>query len=226
MTEKAAEARCQPETGAAVSCDCDAKDVISQLLEAGGGSTGMARTLAVGEVLLRRYFGGDPEVWRDRRRNKGKSLRALAARDDCPLSKSALSEAVRVYVAVGTLPCVRQFTHVGSSHVIAVLCLPEAAREALLMAAEANRWTVRQFRIFVGERQRVPDETSDDGHCSRCRAQAAARGTDVLLQGQAHSEMGSTNCLLRREPGSRRCPSTESGATGTSPRVEPRLEVE
>src|SRR4051812_9325298 len=60
--------------------------------------TGIERTIAIGELILNLFFRGNPADWRDRRRNKNNSVRRLADRVDCPFSKSALHEAVGVYV--------------------------------------------------------------------------------------------------------------------------------
>src|SRR5215207_1161276 len=75
------------------------EDVVAELREI-DRRTGIERTLAIGELVLNRFFGGDPTTWRDRRRNKNNSIRRLAERDDCPFCRSALNEAVGVYVAV------------------------------------------------------------------------------------------------------------------------------
>ena len=90
--------------------------------------TGVDRVLAIGELILNRFFGGDPRTWRDRRRNKNNSIRRLASRADCPFCRSALNEAVGVYVAVVALPCVRTFGHISASHVASVLGLPPSER--------------------------------------------------------------------------------------------------
>src|SRR5215203_3888366 len=101
--------------------------------------SGIQRTLAIGELVLSKFFGGDPELWRDRRRNKNNSIRRLADRADCPLCRSALNEAVAIYVAVLELPCVRTFGHVGASHVASVLTLPIGQRRDMLESAERER---------------------------------------------------------------------------------------
>lgn len=111
--------------------------------------TGIERTLAIGELILNRFFGGDPAVWRDRRRNKNNSIRRLAERDDCPFCRSALNEAVGVYVAVRTLPTIRTLVNVSASHVAAVLQLAPAEREQLLERAEREAWSVRELRNNV-----------------------------------------------------------------------------
>lgn len=112
-------------------------------------STGLERTLAIGELILNQFFGGDAHVWRDRRRNKNNSIRRLAERPDCPYGKSALNEAIGIFVSVRNLPCVRTFGHVSSSHVAAVLRLPSVEQEPMLRRAESQRWSVRELKREV-----------------------------------------------------------------------------
>ena len=49
------------------------------------------RILAVGKLILSRFFHNDEQAWRERRRNKDRSIRKLAERPDCPFAKSALA---------------------------------------------------------------------------------------------------------------------------------------
>jgi len=120
--------------------------------------SGIDRTIAIGELVLTRFFGGNPAAWRDRRRNKNNSIRRLAARDDCPFSKSALHEAVGVYVGVLACPHIREFGHISTSHVASVLPLPEHARVELLERAESARWSVRELRQNVVSLRRLEGE--------------------------------------------------------------------
>lgn len=120
--------------------------------------SGIERTLAIGELILTEFFAGDPRAWRDRRRNKNNSVRRLADRKDCPFCKSALNEAVAVYVAVRELPCVRTFGHITASHVASVLKLPGEQRQAMLERAERERWSVRELRENVVLRRRAEGE--------------------------------------------------------------------
>jgi hypothetical protein len=129
--------------------------------------TGIDRTLAIGELVLNRFFGGDPTVWRDRRRNKNNSIRRLASRKDCPFCRSALNEALGVYVAVLELPCVRTFGHIYASHVACVLALPLTERQGILEIAEREQLSVRELR------QRVVRMRRDRGER---RGRPSARG--------------------------------------------------
>jgi hypothetical protein len=161
--------------------------------------SGIDRTLAIGELVLSRFFGGDARAWRDRRRNKNNSVRRLADREDCPFSKSALNESVAVYVASLSLPCVRTFGHIGASHVACVLNLTEEQRESVLRSAERDRVSVRELRKRVvalrraeGERRgRRPDEAEERGLRS-CRVGAVRlrQGLKELERVDAMSDLG------------------------------------
>jgi hypothetical protein len=120
--------------------------------------SGIQRTLSIGELILSQFFANDPERWRDRRRNKNNSIRRLADRADCPFCKSALNEAVAIYVAVRELPCVQTFGHIGASHVASVLTLPEELRLELLQRAEREGLSVRQLRKEVVHVRRAAGE--------------------------------------------------------------------
>jgi hypothetical protein len=131
--------------------------VVEQLQEI-ERNTGIEKTLAIGELIFVKFFGADIAVWRDRRRNKNNSIRRLAEREDCPLSKSALNEAVAVYVASRELPCVRTFGHISASHVAVVLRLTRSEQELMLLKAAREHWSVRQLRGEVIARRRAAGE--------------------------------------------------------------------
>jgi hypothetical protein len=116
---------------------------------------GLDRTLAVGELILREFFGGEPRAWREQSRKKANSIRRLALRQDCPFRKSTLNEAVGVYVAVLEQPGLRDASHVTASHIASVLRLPPEERARLLDEAERERWSVRQLRARVRSRARA-----------------------------------------------------------------------
>jgi hypothetical protein len=122
--------------------------VVSELREIERRS-GIERTLAIGELILAQFFAGDPAAWRDRRRNKNNSIRRIADRKDCPFCKSALNEAVAIYVAVLELPRVRTFGHIGASHVASVLTLEGDQRLDMLERAEREQLSVRELRKEV-----------------------------------------------------------------------------
>jgi hypothetical protein len=107
--------------------------------------TGLKRTAAVGEVILKLLFGGDPAAWHSQRRNKAESLRGLARTKGCTMSRSALSQAVAVYVSTAGL-ALDDLQHIQSSHVIAVWGLAPEVRQRLLQEAERERYSVRALR--------------------------------------------------------------------------------
>ena len=161
--------------------------------------SGIDRTLAIGELVLSRFFGGDAHAWRDRRRNKNNSVRRLADREGCPFSKSALNESVAVYVASRSLPCVRTFGHIGASHVACVLNLSEDQRESVLRSAERDRVSVRELRKRVvalrwaeGERRgRRPDDAEERGlRLCRVGAVRLRQGLKELERVGVISELG------------------------------------
>jgi hypothetical protein len=157
--------------------------------------TGIERTLAIGELILNQFFGGDSAAWRDRRRNKNNSIRRLAEREDCPFCKSALNEAVGVYVAVIGLPSVRTSGHICASHVASVLSLPMPDRQQMLERAEQERWSVRDLRQKVilhrraeGERRGRPPMTLEVRFLSGLRQR-------VTQLDEAIGEMGKAGAL-------------------------------
>lgn len=100
--------------------------------------------LAVGELLLQRFFDGKPHLWREKQR-KSPSIRRLAARKGCPLRKSALHAAIAVYVAVLAMPWIRDCEHIKASHVKVTLTLPPQQQARLLRQAEQAQWSVRRL---------------------------------------------------------------------------------
>ena len=120
--------------------------------------TGLRATLAVGELVLTEFFGGDPAAWQDRRKNKNNSIRRLADHRECPFSRSALDLAVTVCVAMRSMPCAQTWGHLGASHVAAVLGLPESERIAVLETAERERLSVRELRHRVVSLRRIEGE--------------------------------------------------------------------
>ncbi len=147
--------RGEPRRVASHCADVIALDEIARKLCEIELKPGIDRTLAIGELMLNECFGGDPQLWHDRRRNKNNSIRRLAERADCPLCKSALNEAIGVYAAVATMPHLRTYEHVASSHIAAVLVLPPEMRRPVLDEAEHSRWSVREVKQRVVELRRA-----------------------------------------------------------------------
>lgn len=155
---------------------------------------GWARVLGVGQLILERFFHGDVRVWRERRRNKNKSIRELAARRDCPLRKSALTEAVAVYAFVRERPHIPStLAHLGPSHVAAVLPLAPERSEELLRLADVERLSVRDLKQRAawhkrqgGERRGRPPSSPAVKALTKVRSGTAAlRAGSSLLEGAA-----------------------------------------
>jgi len=120
-------------------------------------AAGLERTLAIGEMIFNECYGGREELWRVRRRNCS-SVRRLALRQDCPFSKSALNDAVSVYVLAKSMPDVRTFGHVQASHIAAATRLPSDQRMRALHEAELERLSVRELKKRIAERRRAAGE--------------------------------------------------------------------
>src|SRR4051794_14788751 len=65
---------------------------------------GLDKTLAIGELVLKKFFAGSEEVWRERRKNKNNSVRRIAAHPGCPMSRSALNDAIAVFLSFRAMP--------------------------------------------------------------------------------------------------------------------------
>lgn len=164
--------------------------------------TGLERTLAIGELVLTQFFDGSPAAWRTRGRNKDSSIRRLASHADCPFGKSALHEAIGVYVAVCELPSVRTSGHITASHVASVLRLAANQRQTILEQAEREHWGVRQLRQAVvslrraeGERRGRPAELAQVRALSALRA--CVRSLSQALR--RVNESGALSPSARRE---------------------------
>jgi len=158
------------------------------------------RVLAIGKLILSRFFGKDEAAWHARRRNKDQSIRRLARHPDCPFEKSALTEAVGVYVLVGRFPELRERIHLTPTHVGRALSLKPTEAVALLKIADQRRWSVRelafeakQLRRAMGERRGRPLSSSDR------KAERSGRHTLRLL-GRMRLQLSSMTSI---EPTSR-----------------------
>jgi hypothetical protein len=138
--------------------------------------TGLERTVAIGRLVLDRFFGGSSQLWRDRRRNKNNSVRRLADCPDCPLSRSALNQAIGVYSVVEALPAAKSFQHIGASHISLVLPFSARDRESWLTRANDEHWSVRRLgeetrrdRRQKGERRGRPRLSTTNRALGRVR---------------------------------------------------------
>jgi hypothetical protein len=130
------------------SSDTSLADIAAEI-RAVDRQSGWTRTLAIGELILKHFFGGSIKEWRTHRRDKEASLRRLALRSDCPLGRSALSEAVAVYVACREIPGGKIREELSPSHLAAALKVDPRRRIELLEQAIARKWSVRDLRLQV-----------------------------------------------------------------------------
>lgn len=203
------------------------------------------RVLAIGKLILSRFFGKDETAWHTRRREKDQSIRKLARHPDCPFEKSALTEAVGVYVLVGQYPELRERIHLTPTHVGRTLSLKPIEAVALLKIADQRRWSVRelafeakQLRRAMGERRGRP-VSSLDRKAERSGKQAlrilarmrlqltsatsvdpASRARLLSVCGALEQELAATRALLTAErpmPASHRAPPVKAQTPGVDP---------
>jgi hypothetical protein len=125
------------------------------------------RILAIGKLIFISFFGGDEQAWHERR-NKDCSIRNLARRPDCPFGKSALTDAIGIYVLTSRHPELRRLERITPTHVGKALSLKPMMAVALLQTADQAGWTVRELaqeskrmRRAMGERRGRPVSRSD-----------------------------------------------------------------
>jgi hypothetical protein len=170
--------------------------------------TGLRRTLSIGKLVLDRFFGGSVESWRDRRRNKNNSVRRLANCAECPLSRSALNQAIAVYAAVQARPALGLLEHIDASHITAVLPLESADQQRWLERADHERWSVRRLHEEVladrrrqGERRGRP--RASPGAKSLTRARRTLVSLELAVHELENAELDATSEGLLVELGSR-----------------------
>lgn len=132
--------------------------------------------MAVGRLVVDRFYDGDLTRWRVRRA-KGTSFRKLARHPDLPLSPSALYRSVAIYELI-VKNRIDQLSHVSTSHVRLLLPLPPDKQLQLLRAAEANRWTVARLRAEI-----APGGPDDKHRVDASKPQEPLRRTIDTLRG-------------------------------------------
>jgi hypothetical protein len=157
-------------------------DAVVEQLHALESRIGLDRCIAIGGLILQRFFGGSPEIWRARSRNKNNSVRRIAQHPACPLSKSSLSEAIGVYVAVQELPFVRTSGHIGASHVAAVLRLDLEEQRSWLKRAELEHWSVRELRAEIQQHRSSAAPVRPRLHSSVVSLRRAVRAFDRAIR--------------------------------------------
>jgi hypothetical protein len=142
--------------------------------------TGLERTLAIGELVLRRFFQGSVSAWRERRNYKNNSVRRLAERPDCPLSRSALNRSIAIYELTQRAPSVLKLHQVGAGHLGVVLPLPASEQERWLQRANDERWGVRQLKAAIQVHRHSTGEKR--GRRPAPPLERALSATDALLK--------------------------------------------
>lgn len=162
-------------------------------------SHSLARTLSIGQLVLERFYGGEECQWRARRVKKNNSIRALAARPDCPLGKSALNQAVAVYVASRSLPMLAHARHIGAAHLAVVLQLTQPEREYWLQRAEMEELSVRRLRDLVVSYRRAEGERRGRPGLSAVKRVASRVNESLRLLRRSLQELGtdSADCDAR-----------------------------
>ena len=105
---------------------------------------GLQFAVAVGQLVVDRFFEGDLDLFRARGA-KSVSLRRLTVHPELPFSASTLSRTVAIFEVVervGGLEAVRSLTH---SHLRYVLGLPETVQLALIREADDEAWPVARM---------------------------------------------------------------------------------
>jgi len=103
------------------------------------------QALAIGRVIVERFYAGDLSVWR-KHAGKDTSFRKLAARTgrDLHATATTLYRAVALYELSERLG-VSTWQHLSVSHLRAVLGLPEDQQRELLVTADLARWTTKRL---------------------------------------------------------------------------------
>lgn len=152
--------------------------------------------LEVGAIVLRDVFGSDMVRLRSRGA-RDHSYRKLARHPNLPFSATTLWRSVAIY-DVQRLPGLRRAEHLGITHLRAVLGLPQAVQERILVAAEKQRWT----KEYVEKRASAHREKGGSRQPGRRRmapAVKAARRIDDLLAGAPPTLEGTLNEKQIRE---------------------------
>jgi hypothetical protein len=95
----------------------------------------------IGTIVIERFYGGDTEQWRSRGA-KQTSFRKLAAHPLLPMSPGALYRAVAICELTRRFAGRPSVTHLGCSHLRAVLGLSVDHQRRLLDVAYLSQWTV------------------------------------------------------------------------------------
>jgi hypothetical protein len=146
------------------------------------GKSAWAKTLAIGALILDSFFQGDAELWRKKGGSRSQSLRRLAGRPECPLSKSALASAVAILLLTRDEPVLQFSNTLTPSHVAEVLSLTPADRQLLLHEAESEGLSVRALRDRVrGVRRALGERRGRPKHPTATRAINHLKNSDTAV---------------------------------------------
>lgn len=101
-------------------------------------------SMAVGKLVVDRFYGGDLEHWRSRG-PKISSFRKLAQHPALPMSPASLYQCVAAYEIMQGMDGHQRWEHIGISHVRAVIGLAGPERASLLGTAERERWSAKHL---------------------------------------------------------------------------------
>jgi hypothetical protein len=145
--------------------------------------TELAKTLAVGRVIAERLFEGSLDAWRERKKFRNNAVERLVRTGNCPLSRTAIVNALGVYAVASTVPRVLSLQNIESAHISAVLALAPVEQERWLTEADARRWTVQQLRDAVrDERRRAGERRGRPRSTAERRALSATRSSLELIE--------------------------------------------
>jgi hypothetical protein len=105
--------------------------------------------------VLDRFFQGSVSAWRERRNHKNNSVRRLAERPGCPLSRSALNRAVAICAVTRDFPAVLRLERIEAGHIGVVLSVPGCHQEPWLQRANMERLSVRQLKAAIQAERRA-----------------------------------------------------------------------
>ncbi len=117
----------------------------------------------VGEYLLKNFYRNDPSLFRSWGGRNHASLRLLEERCeslDLPVSRTFLSNALRMAVTMKTLPANSRFLELPASHRVELLKVKNTDKlEHLAERAVEGKFTVRKLRSVVAREKRKSKST-------------------------------------------------------------------
>lgn len=115
---------------------------------------GLALAIAVGRLVVERFFAGDMDRVRSRDPSKDMSLRKLANHPDLRVSATQLYRCIAVSELCARLGVSPGEHRLGVSHLREVLGLPSPVQRQLIDAAIQHGWSRRQIAAEVREYRR------------------------------------------------------------------------